>query len=157
MGIVTDIAEEEAKQIKKDIEVQINSSVHDLYHRLYKVVKKCIEKLEGDGEDALMFRNSLIENTCDMMNTMPSLNIVEDGNLSKMYEDIKQVIAGVEPYHLMSKNEKHFDPEVRNAVKAQVDDPETRSAGYFGIQAKSIDRLQMVPIGSRSGHLAERR
>lgn len=93
-----DIGQKEMDALRKEamgsiMELQ-QEAVMDLWRRLYEVVNKVQERLEKDDN---VFRDSLIENVKKMLEVLPSLNITDDPELTKMAKEIDQKLTKTSP------------------------------------------------------------
>ena len=128
------LAASDTERVKRDIERRIEERLHgavgDLYRRLGEAVEHVSERLREDGEGKpLVFRDSLIENIRSLVDVVPRLNIFGDDELTRLCEQVKDRISGVDPDTL--RPSRTFDPAVRARVKRDADAMTAQFAGYF--------------------------
>jgi hypothetical protein len=107
--------EDYVKEIRRDLrdrmEEQQTAAVRDCWTRLRERVERIYERLSDEDK---VFRDSLIENTLELVEILPGLNITNDPELTQMATEVRTLL--VEPERL--RNEK----ALRNDIAAKADD-----------------------------------
>lgn len=105
------------KEIEENVKKKINNAHMDLYKRLIKNMERVVEKLSDT--DAI-FRDSLIRNICELCDTIPDLNLIDDIDLKQLVDDIKRKLCHLDPNDLRKdekiRKEKAF--QARNLLDA---------------------------------------
>ena len=83
----------------------------------------------NDNGKPLVFRDTMIANIRNLVDVVPRLNIFGDDYLARLYEQVKDKIASVEPDSL--RPSKTFDLVARARVKHDADELMEKFAGYF--------------------------
>ena len=129
-----------SERVRRDIEQHVrerlNGALGDLYRRLGEAVGHVCERLtEDENGRAKVFRDSLIENLRELVDTVPRLNLFGDKHLERLCLDVQNRIARVEPDVLRpTAASGKFDPAVRRRVKRDAEDLAAHFAGYFGAE-----------------------
>ncbi len=137
---LADLAAGERLRLRQDIErhvsERLNGALGDLYRRLGEAVGHVCERLtEDDNGKPKVFRDSLIENLRELVDTVPRLNLFQDRQLEALCRDVREKIAHVEPDVLRPTGASgKFDPAVRRRVKRDAEDLAAHFAGYFGAE-----------------------
>lgn len=117
----------EVDRIKQNIENKVNNNVNaainDLWNRLYDAVNHMAVKLSD--KDAI-FRNSLINNLCDLCDLLPALNITDDPKLEEMRREIESRLCTFEPDQLRDNDIE------RKKAATEADSIAQLMAGYMG-------------------------
>lgn len=121
----------EVDRIRQDIERRIQQSIsgamRDLFARLQKVVSHMVEKL---GDKKGIFRDSLVENVCELMNILPALDLVDDPEFDKIKADIEEKLCK------FSAADLREDPKARKVVAKDaavvLSDIESAMSAYMG-------------------------
>ena len=118
--------------LEKQIQERMAAAVDSLYRRLEAVVRNCTERLDNaPGEDAKIFRNSLITNLTELLDVLPDLNITGDQNLDQIAADTRTALEGITA-NTLRPGHKDYDAEKTEQFKETMAKAETRLAGYFG-------------------------
>ncbi|WP_428102916.1 hypothetical protein [Candidatus Rariloculus sp.] len=129
-----------SERVRRDIEQHVrerlNGALGDLYRRLGEAVGHVCERLtEDENGRAKVFRDSLIENLRELVDTVPRLNLFGDKHLERLCLDVQNRIARVEPDVLRpTAASAKFDPAVRRRVKRDAEELAAHFAGYFGAE-----------------------
>ena len=83
--------------IKEDIEKRISDASKDLWLRMFGVVKHMSEKLSDSGG---VFRDTLVENIENVCNLAMKLNVMDDPNITRMANEIKDRLTTIDPQTL---------------------------------------------------------
>jgi len=98
-----EMGDEQAAQIRKDIEEQVmaatKTAVDDAYRRVIDAVSRMVERLnayrpatrKGDRSEGI-FKDTLVENIRDLIDTLPALNITGDPNLTATAADLRALV-----------------------------------------------------------------
>lgn len=117
----------EVARIQQDIENRCNAAMEramkDLWSRLFEAVKHMAEKL---GDTDKVFRNSLVNNLCELTAILPKMNITGNADLEKMRREIEDKLCGLEP------DELRKDPEQRKQTAQDASAILETMAGYIG-------------------------
>lgn len=103
-----------ATKAEHDLENGLVRSLNDAYSRIKDVVGKVAEKLAD--QDAI-FRNSLIDNVGEVLDTCDSLNIFGDAGLARIISDARSLL--VHPDRL--RNDKIVRADVSSRAQALMD------------------------------------
>ena len=132
---IAHVPDEEREKIRTQIEQRINDrirgGVEDLYKRLYQIVSQADDRMKPgqDGKDKT-FRNSMVANLKEHLETIPILNITDDPNLTMICKRLSDITQNLEPDELRPKN-KEYDASKRAKFKATMSDMNNQLAGYF--------------------------
>ena len=134
---LADLGQGESDRVRRDIEQHVqqrlNGALGDLYRRLGEAVGHVCERLtEDENGKAKVFRDSLIDNLRELVDTVPRLNLFRDRHLEALCRDVREKIARVEPDMLRPSAPGKYDPAVRRQVKRDAQDLAAHFAGYFG-------------------------
>lgn len=114
-------------RIKRDIENKVNANVNlavnDLWQRLFDAVNHMAAKLAD--KDAI-FRNSLINNLCELCDLLPALNITDDPKIEEMRREIESRLCSFEPDQLRENEIERQKAATEADAIAQI------MAGYMG-------------------------
>lgn len=126
----------EVDKIKADLEQQqqvaIESAMRDIWERLHKATSHMVEKLNsfgkpvGDNGKTDTFRDSLVNNLCDIVQILPKLNITNDPTLARLGQDIEKTLCSHDPKDLRENK------ELRKETAANAQDILDQMAGYCG-------------------------
>lgn len=101
---------QETDRIRSEIEARTQAGLeaahNDLYRRLADVVKHMAEKLSDT--DAI-FRDSLVENVCDLVNLIPKLDITGDSQLEKLRKEAEEKLCRIPPDMLREDKATRLD------------------------------------------------
>jgi metal-dependent amidase/aminoacylase/carboxypeptidase family protein len=96
-----DLHDDDVARIQADIEARTRTAqeraMADLWERLHKTVAHMAEKL---SEPDAIFRDSLINNVCDLCQLLPRLNITNDPNLEALRREIEEKLCNYDPEEL---------------------------------------------------------
>ena len=126
--------EEDNHRIRRDIERQLESQLHDamgdLYRRLGDAVERVRDRLghDNDGKPNV-FRDSLIGNIRDLVETVPRLNIFGDDRLAALCQEVKDRIGDVDPALL--RPQAGVEGPTRDRVRQDAARLAEQFAGYF--------------------------
>ena len=87
-------------------------AVSSLYGRIGDAIRVVTEKI---GDDSKVLRQSVIDKLADVVEIVPLMNITQDERLSKMCEDIRELMDGVDAKELR-KAESEKKDEVEHAL-----------------------------------------
>ena len=136
---LADLGQGESERVRRDIEQHVrqrlNGALGDLYRRLGEAVGHVCERLtEDENGKPKVFRDSLIQNLRELVDTVPRLNLFGDKHLQRLCVQVQTRITRVEPDVLRPSASGKFDPAVRRRVKRDAEDLAAHFAGYFGPQ-----------------------
>lgn len=118
---------DEVEKIQKDIEGRLkeaqNNAIRDLWDRLYSKVSHMAERL---SDPKAIFKNTLIQNTVELCEMLPRLNITEDPELEKMRLEVESKLCGYKPDDL--RKNKHDRAQAAKDAQSIIDS----MAGYIG-------------------------
>lgn len=125
---------DDVARIQADIEARTQAAqqkaMSDLWERLHKAVSHMAEKL---SEPEAIFRDSLINNLCDLCQMLPRLNIANDPNLERLRREIEEKLCSYTPEELrQSKSNSMLNTSRKDAAsdaQAIVD----KMAAYMGV------------------------
>ena len=125
-----DIPEHEQKRIREQIEgrveVQHAQAMKRVWNRIFKAVEHMNERLsQEDG----IFRNTLVENIEQLVDVLPSLNVLEDQTLADMTTELKDTLCGYKPDDL--RKDDVLRKELADRSK-EVMDKISKVEGLFG-------------------------
>ena len=117
-NLLIDIVESSFKDISsnmdKMVQIGIQNSLSSTWKKVFDAVKALSDKLkenrtDKEGNDVSpIFRDSLIENIRDLVNLLPSLNIINDPALEQARIDLENDLSGIDPDDLReSKETRH--------------------------------------------------
>jgi hypothetical protein len=121
------LQEEEVEAIRRDIkkrsDIAYEEAMKDLWQRLYKGVSHMAEKLkDADG----VFRNSLVNNLCDLCSILPRLNLSNSKELEEMRRKVEEELCRFDPEILRT------DKVRRSEVAGQAASILDAMKGYMG-------------------------
>jgi len=98
---------EEVDRIKEQIKTRNESAYQeamaDVWQRLYRNVKHMADRLqEADG----VFRNTLVNNLCDLCALLPRLNLSDSQELEEMRRTVEKKLCRYEPQELREDQQK---------------------------------------------------
>ena len=135
---LADLGNGESERVRRDIEQHVrerlNGALDDLYRRLGEAVGHVCERLtEDENGKPKVFRDSLIENLRELVDTVPRLNLFGDKHLESLCRELQDRIARVEPDVLRpTAASAKFDPALRRRVKRDAEELAAHFAGDFG-------------------------
>lgn len=96
-----DLQEDETGKIQREIESRVAeaqaNAMKDLWNRLHEKVSRMADKLSDKNS---IFRDTLIQNTIDLCNILPRLNITNDPKLEEMRREVENKLCGYAPQEL---------------------------------------------------------
>jgi hypothetical protein len=104
-----ELGDEETARVRSEIEQSVNESIRaamaDVWARLHEVVTRMQERLtvysvDKDGAVSHAFRDSIVGNIRELLDTLPTLNITEDNNLTEIAQQIEQELCAHTPDEL---------------------------------------------------------
>jgi hypothetical protein len=104
-----ELGDEETARVRSEIEESVNESIRvamaDVWARLHEVVARMKERLEAytvadDGSVSHAFRDSIVGNIRELIDTLPTLNITEDDNLKQLAQRVNQQLCAFTPDQL---------------------------------------------------------
>jgi hypothetical protein len=115
-----DIGETALAELRDQFELNANNKVEramkEAWGRLHDVLCHMSEKLTDTEEGkSREFRDSLVGNALELVDTLKALNITNDQSLETARKELFSAIAGVEGKELRR------NPDIRKDVKSQVD------------------------------------
>lgn len=111
------------KAIEEKLQENTTAAMKDLWQRLHHNVSAMVERLSGKDN---IFRDSLVNNLCDLVALLPRLNITNDANLEKMRRDIEEKLCSKAPETLRK------DTKARQETAKAAADILDVMAGYCG-------------------------
>ena len=118
---------DEVEKIQKDIETRLQeaqtTAIKDLWDRLYDKVSRMADRL---SEPKAIFRDTLIQNTIELCEVLPRLNITEDPELERMRQAVESRLCGYIPDDLRT------NPAIRKDAAKEAQDILDSMAGYVG-------------------------
>lgn len=97
----TTLSDEQVNQIRADMEARnqqaIKDAMRDAWQRLYVAIDHMHERLSD--HDAV-FRDSLINNICELCEILPRLNITDDPELERMRREAEEKLCSYDPQNL---------------------------------------------------------
>jgi len=118
----------ERDKIKSEIEARAlegqAAAMKDLWNRLHGAIKNMADKLRIENA---IFRDSLINNLCELCNLLPRLNMTNDPALEDMRKEVESALCEYDP------NELREDKETRKAAAAAAADLMNKMSGYMGV------------------------
>ncbi len=122
-----DLQGDEVSRIQHEIELKVQeaqaNAMKDLWDRLYEKVKRMADKL---SDEKGIFRDTLVQNTIDLCNVLPRLNITNDQRLEEMRREVETKLCGFTPQEL--RDNKHDRAEAAKDAQSILDS----MAGYVG-------------------------
>lgn len=124
---------DDVNRIQADIEARTKvaqtKAMTDLWDRVHKAVSHMAETLSQPDK---VFRDSLINNLCDLTQILPRLNIADDPNLERLRRDIEEKLCNYTPAELrQSKPNSMMNTSRKDAADAAADIM-TDMAAYMG-------------------------
>ncbi|MDB6017687.1 MAG: uncharacterized protein JWR19_2176 [Pedosphaera sp.] len=98
-GIAADAVAEMKADLETHNEARVKAAVQDTYTRVMAPVQAIAEKLSNKET---IFRDSLIENVKTIVGLVPSLNLTDDADLSRIAKEIGEKFANLDPEILRS-------------------------------------------------------
>lgn len=109
--------QEQVDLIREDMEARmkerIGAAMADVYQRVHDTVEHFMEKT---GDEKAIFRDSMVLNLRELADVLPGLNLLNDPNLRKIGQDIKNTLYRFEPKDLR-KNPSLREEAAREAAK----------------------------------------
>jgi hypothetical protein len=97
----TTLSDEQVREIRADLEQAnqkaIKAANKDAWQRLYVAINHMQERL---SDPDAVFRDSLINNICELCEILPRLNITEDPELEKMRLEAQEKLCSYDPENL---------------------------------------------------------
>lgn len=122
------INQEDINAIKSDIEIRLKSTtetaMRELWTRLHDAISHMVLKLKDS--DAV-FRDSLINNICELCGLLPRLNITDDPELEAMRAETEKALCGYDPDDLRK------NPETRQNAAEEAQRILDQMSGYMGL------------------------
>lgn len=110
-----DIAEADLDNIRQALKEQLEQSSQEamleLWNRLYVVVEHMVERLSKDDN---IFKNSMIGNIDELCQILPQLNVLDDPNLDRAVNEVKDKLASLSPDSLRT------DPSLRSKAATEA-------------------------------------
>lgn len=112
--------EESLKQVAADAKA-------DIFARMAEPMKRFVEKLSVPiGEKGSIFRDSLIENLNELVDTLPKLNFDDDPRVKEVVEELRKLVT---PY-VYNPSALREQPEVRQSARDKMAELQKRLEGY---------------------------
>lgn len=108
-------------EITADIQQTVQNSMKEVWQRLYNVVERMSDRLHGFQRDSTghvvagEFRDSLVTNISELIELLPSLNIMQDKALDAMARTVQVDLTAYSPAELREQD------TVRERVANQAD------------------------------------
>ena len=122
-----DLNQDEVEKIRKSVEDRVKRAeqiaTKDLWSRLHEAIGHMADKLTKSDT---VFRDSLVNNLCELVNLLPMLNINEDPELERMRREVESRLCVSEPQELRD------DLNKRQAAKQAADELLNQMSGYIG-------------------------
>jgi len=138
-------------------EGRITAAIRDTWTRLLAPVQHMAEKLASP--DAV-FRDTLVENVTELLDTLPALNITNDAGLRSAGEAIKTTLAGLDASVL--RENKVVRADVARAAARIVSQFGAMGARKFAVpgsqpatpaETPTTEAAQPEPVGATEGRL----
>jgi hypothetical protein len=104
-----ELGDEETARVRSEIEQSVNESIRaamaNVWARLHEVVARMKERLSAysvaqNGTISHAFRDSIVGNIRELLDTLPTLNITEDDNLKQLAQRVEQELCTHTPDEL---------------------------------------------------------
>ena len=96
-----DLQGDEVGKIQREIESRVaeaqDNAMKDIWDRLYEKVSRMADKLSDKNG---IFRDTLVQNTIDLCNILPNLNISNNPKLEEMRREVENKLCGYVPQEL---------------------------------------------------------
>lgn len=121
-----------AQMVDDEVQAKMADIIRSPYKRINKVVSKLVERLNvyepaNDDEKAKgVFRDTLVENIRDLLETLPSLNITDDPEMAQVTQDIRDQLCVADAGLLRES------PELRQAVKEKAEEILDKAREFLG-------------------------
>ena len=117
----------EVDKLRRDIESRQGElqeeAMRSLWKRLYEVIRPLAEKL---NDPTGIFRDSLVGNVHDLVTLLPSLNVTQDPELTRMANEVRRKLCGYSPEELRKAE------GARGKAARDADEILERMKGYVG-------------------------
>lgn len=122
---------DEVSAIRRSIEDQTNGmmqrAVNDVYRRIEQVLGSFVDRLGGD--DKKIFRDSLVENARELVDTLPALNITGDPEIETLTTRMRDTLCRYDADVL--RNSASAKKEVYQGAQAMKSDLDAFLGGAF--------------------------
>jgi len=122
----TSLSDEQVNEIRADLEQRnaqaIKDAMKDAWERLYVAIAKMEERL---SDFDAVFRDSLINNICELCEILPRLNITEDPDLEKMRIEALDKLCSYDTDNLRK------NPSYRHEAAQRAKDLKNLMSGYM--------------------------
>jgi hypothetical protein len=116
-SISTQILQREEQKAAARVSAAADEIVKILSFTMKELVDSMIERMTpGEDGKPRIFRNSLVTNMTEFLETLPFRNIVGNQQLNVLAEQAKQILNGVDPSSLRAS------PDIRNYVRVKMED-----------------------------------
>jgi hypothetical protein len=96
-GFAQPVIDEMRTRLEADNTARLQAAVTDTYNRLMKPVQDIAQKLTGKDP---IFRDSLIGNVKEVLDLIPTLNLTNDAELSRLAKEVQDNFANLNPDEL---------------------------------------------------------
>ena len=127
------VTEEERQEIAEIItqqnEERFAQAQASVFQRVFTVAQKLSEKMAekpGKGKTTPEFRDSIIGNIQDLVDILPSLNVVNDPNLKLLKDQLESQLSSIDPQDLRECD------RLREDTKEKADDIMNKAASFMG-------------------------
>jgi len=121
-----DIEKGEAERVKSQIEGSIQRRINDAMGDLWSRLSERLEHYrEKTADEKAVFRDSLVTNLQDIVDLIPSLNLIDDPELERIADDIRSSIYGIDAKDLRK------DGAVRKHAATEADRIMTEMEGLM--------------------------
>jgi hypothetical protein len=110
------------QNVDKRVHDAVNDAMKDLWQRLAQPIRHMIERLKDPDT---VFRNTIVDNLKEIIDVIPSLNIVDDKELTAMVKECKEKLLKHTPEDLREVKEIRID------VKNQAEKLLKKMEGYI--------------------------
>jgi hypothetical protein len=122
------LGDDEVKKIQQQISAEVKgamqSAAKEVWDRLYGAVKKMADTLH---EPDKIFRDTLVGNIQELVDTLPRLNVMDDPALTDIIREVKDKLAGREPDKLRK------DAKARKSAEAEANGILAKMAGLGAV------------------------
>jgi hypothetical protein len=115
-------ADEVRSKMEQAMHARIGRAMNDIYARLSEVVSHFAEKMRSEKA---VFRDTTVSNITELVELIPSLNVLDDPQLNALGVEIKAKLGGVDPKDLR----KH--KEVRSQAAKDADEIMAKMSAFM--------------------------
>lgn len=133
--LVVKLGQAQLSQVKKKLDQKNNERLrlasNDLYTRITAAIRTVADRLDPEKFDRGI-RQSIIDDLSNIAELVPTLNVMGDDNLSKLCEEVRELIDGVSANELRPKDASNFNKDKSDDLREQLDEMSEKFGGMYG-------------------------